>query len=64
MKIKFIADKTLPVGLFGYWLLNDDFMFFGNYGNFSAVTKPGIPLNFFMFFKLIFDLVLDSCKII
>ena len=34
----FVADKTQPTDLFGYWLLNDDLMYFGNYGNF--VTNP------------------------
>ena len=32
------ADKTFPIDLYGYWLLNDDQMFFGKYGNF--VTNP------------------------
>ena len=26
--------------MYGYWHLSDDFMFFGKYGNFSAITTP------------------------
>ena len=37
----YVTDKTFPADLFGFWLLNDDFMLSGDYGNFTVISKLG-----------------------
>ncbi len=46
---RILKDNTFPDDLYGYWLLNDDFSFFGNYRNFKALSTPGMYLSIYNF---------------
>ena len=43
----FVQDNTFPADLYGYWILNDDLTFFGNFGNFKGITTPGVCISSF-----------------
>jgi len=49
----FFQDKSLPEELFGFWILNDDLLFLGNYKNFISINIPGV--NFINIFRAPFS---------